>query len=80
MSDIFEKLRSKLLAATFCESYVTVNAAGDVLIENVTHVYECNEIMSGEELEMSSFKNGFVRIIGRISSVEFTKRAGVKNV
>lgn len=91
MSEVWEKLCRDARAATFTEVYVTVTSGREVLIENVTHVYECNEIMArvrsrdgdvviwGEDLRMSSFRESVVRITGRIQSVELIKRAGVKD-
>ncbi len=91
MSDFFEKMRKKALAAAFMDSCVTVNAGREALIENVTHVYECNEIMSrvktrdgdvtvwGEELEMSSFREGVVKISGKISSIELSERRAAED-
>lgn len=91
MSEVLKKLREKARRATYTEVYVTVAGGRSAVIENVTHVYECNEILAriktadgdisiwGEELKMSSFKEGIVRINGRITSVEFTERAGVKD-
>lgn len=91
MSEVFKKLQKAALAAAYMDSYITVNAGREALIENVTHVYECNEIMSrvktrdadvtvwGEALEMSSFREGVVKITGRINSVEITRRTGTKD-
>lgn len=91
MSDVWEKLFDGFRAATFSEGYVTVTSEREVLIENVTHVYECNEIMAkvrtrsgdvvvwGEELRMSSFREGSVKINGRVQSVELMKKAGAKD-
>lgn len=91
MSEVIEKLRKKARAAIYTESCVTVLGGRSVLIENVTNVYECNEIMArvrtrdgdvtvwGVGLEMSGFKESVVRISGKISSVELSERSGVKN-
>ena len=88
MSEVWEKLRKQARAATFTEVYVTVTGGREVLIENVTHVYECNEIMArvrsrdgdiviwGEDLRMSSFRESVVRISGKVTSVELLERAG----
>ena len=88
MSEVWEKLRKQARAATFTEVYVTVTGGREVLIENVTHVYECNEIMArvrsrdgdiviwGENLRMSSFRESVVRISGKVTSVELLERAG----
>ena len=76
---------------TFTEVCVTVTGGREVTVENVTHVYECNEIMArvrsregdviicGEELKMSSYRENVVRISGKITSVELTGKAGVKD-
>lgn len=92
MLEVWQKLKKQALTATFTEAYVTVTGGRDVTVENVTHVYECNEIMArvktrdgdvtvwGEELKMSSFREGIVRISGRISSVELQKRQGAGDV
>lgn len=91
MSEVWEKLIREARASTFTEVYVTVTSGREVLIENVTHVYECNEIMArvrsrdgdvviwGEDLRMSSFRESVVKITGRIKSVELVKRAGIKD-
>ncbi len=91
MSEVWKKLRDKAHAATFTEVYVTIAGGRSVIIENVTHVYECNEILSrvktrdgdisiwGEDLKMSSFKEGIVRISGKITSVELSERKGSKD-
>ena len=91
MSAVWDKIREQARAATYTEVYVTVTGGRQVLIENVTHVYECNEIMArvrsrdgdviiwGEDLKMSSFRESVVRINGKISSVELVERAGAKD-
>ena len=91
MSELWNKLVGEAKKATFTEVYVTVTGGREVMIENVTHVYECNEIMArvrskdgdivvwGEDLKMGSFREGTVRISGKITSVEMTERSGVKD-
>ena len=91
MSELWDKLVREARKATFTEVYVTVTGGREVMIENVTHVYECNEIMAhvrskdgdiivwGEDLKMGSFREGTVRINGRITSVEMSERAGMKD-
>ena len=91
MSELWEKIAKDARKATFTEVYVTITGGREVLIENVTHVYECNEILArirtrdgdiniwGEALEMGSFREGTVRISGKITSVEFTERPGAKD-
>ncbi len=89
--EVWEKIKEQARASTYTEVYVTVSGGREVMIENATHVYECNEIMAkvktrdgdviiwGEELKMSSFSGSVVRISGRITSVEFMRKAGIKN-
>lgn len=91
MSELWDKLVKDARKATFTEVYVTVTGGREVMIENVTHVYECNEIMArvrtrdgdisiwGEELQMGSFREGTVRISGKISSIEMSERSGAKD-
>ena len=90
MSEVLKKILNGARAAAFQELCVTVQGGHDAVIENVTNMYECNEIMArmrtsqadvtvwGQELKMSSFKDGVVRISGVISSVELDRREGVK--
>ena len=90
MSAMWNRIREQARAVTYTEVYVTVTGGRQVLIENVTHVYECNEIMArirsrdgdiiiwGEDLKMSSFRESVVRISGKITSVELVGRAGAK--
>ena len=91
MSEVWSKLVGGLRAATFREMCVTVTGGRLVTVENVSHVYECNEIMArvraadsdvviwGEGLEMGSYKEGTVRISGQITSVELNRRTGAKD-
>lgn len=90
MSGFLQKLREQARAATYTETYVTVAGGREVMVENVTHVYECNEILArvrtrdgdievwGEGLKMSSFKENIVKISGKITSVEIIKKGGEK--
>ncbi len=69
--------------ATFTEVYITIAGGRELTVENCTRVCECNEIMTrlktrsggvviwGEELRTSSFREGVVKVSGKISSVEF---------
>ena len=89
--EVWEKIKEQARASTYTEVYVTVSGGREVMIENATHVYECNEIMArvraadsdvviwGEGLEMGSFKEGTVRISGQITSVELNRRTGAKD-
>lgn len=64
------------------ESYVTLSGDNEALIENVSDVYECNEIMArvkagrreiiiwGEDLKVKSFVNRSCYVSGKITSVE----------
>lgn len=91
MSELWEKLTKDARKATFTEVYVTITGGREVMIENVTHVYECNEIMArirtrdgdiaiwGEGLTMSSFREGVVSVSGKITSVELTERPGARD-
>lgn len=91
MSELWDKLVRDARKATYTEVYVTVTGGREVMIENVTHVYECNEIMArvrskdgdivvwGEDLRMGSFREGVVRIDGRITSVELLEKVGAKD-
>ncbi len=91
MSEFWNRLLERARAATFSDSCVTVSGRREVMIENASHVYECNEITArvstsdgdvivwGEELSVSSFKESTVRVSGRIQSLEFIKKAGIKD-
>lgn len=71
-----------LLSATYFESNIVITGSRRVLIENVKHIYELNEIMArvkttqgdvviwGENLKASSYKGTSVTISGKISSCE----------
>lgn len=86
-----KKLLKEAEKAVYAEVCITVTGGREALIENCTHVYECNEIMTrlrtldgdvtvwGENLRTSSFKNGYVKISGKIKSVEIEERRGVKD-
>lgn len=73
------------------ESYVTLSGDNEALIENVSDVYECNEIMArvkagrreiiiwGEDLKVKSFVNHSCYVCGKITSVEIAA-GGVKKL
>ena len=44
--EVWEKIKEQARASTYTEVYVTVSGGREVMIENATHVYECNEIMA----------------------------------
>lgn len=72
------------------ESYVTLSGSNEALIENVSDVYECNEIMArvkagkqeiiiwGEDLKVKNFMNRSCYVCGKITSVEIVS-GGIKN-
>ncbi len=84
-----KKLMKEAEKAAFRETYITLTGRREALIERCTHVYECNEIMTrlktpdgdvtvwGEGLVTQSFKDGLVKVVGKISSVELGE--GAKN-
>lgn len=83
------KLKENIKKYTFSDSFVTVSGSKEVLIENVSGVYECNEIMArvrassneiiiwGENLKLRGYTNNSVTIYGNITSVEISS-GGVK--
>ena len=87
----FEKLLKTAEKLTYAEAYITVTGGREAVIENCMRVYECNEIMTrirttdgivtiwGEGLITSSFREGTVRVSGKISSVELEEKAGLKD-
>lgn len=89
MKLIKDMLAGKLKNMTYYESCVTICGSNEVLIENITGVYECNEIMTrvkagkneivvwGEELKIKNYINSSVTVCGKISSVEI-QSVGVK--
>lgn len=91
MPEVWNLIRKHAREATFSETTVTVTGSRLVTVENVTNVYECNEIMVrlkskdgdiviwGEDLRVSSFKEGIVRVSGVITSVELIKKVGAKD-
>lgn len=82
MKNVNNKLIQPLLRTTYYESNIVIIGNRCVLIENVKHIYELNEIMArvkttqgdvviwGENLKASSFKGANVTISGKISSCE----------
>ncbi len=78
------KLEQKLKKYTFAESYVTICGKDEVMIENVSNVYECNEIMArvraagndiviwGENLKLQGYTSSTVTVFGKISSIELS--------
>lgn len=86
LKEIFEKGKSGMGAF---ESYVTLSGDDEALIENVSDVYECNEIMVrvkagkreiiiwGEGLNVKNFVNRSCYVRGKITSVEIVS-GGVK--
>ena len=89
MKSVKNYLAKKIRRYSFTESYVTVSGINEVLLENVSDVYECNEIMVrvraasneiivwGERLRIENYVNNSVVVRGKISSVELSGR-GVK--
>ncbi len=87
LKDIFRGMER----AVFYESIITVTGNREVVIENCTHVYECNEIMIrlrtpdgdvsiwGEGLITSSFREGIVKVTGKITSLEISERGSTAN-
>ncbi len=76
--------------ASKAEPYVTICGDGWLLIENISTVCECNEIMIriksrgleiivwGEEMTVENYINNSCQIRGRIKSVELFRREGAK--
>lgn len=91
MSAIKDKITEKFKKFTFGDAYVTVCGNREALIENVDHVYECNEIMArfradgkeiivwGEGLKLDTYSNSCCYVRGKISSVEIMA-GGVKKL
>ena len=89
MKSVKDFLAKKIRRYSFTESYVTVSGVDEVLLENVSDVFECNEIMVrvkaasneiivwGERLKVENYVNKSVVVRGKISSVELSGR-GVK--
>ena len=88
-STLKNALYGKFKKLTFTDSYVTIRGKCEALIENVTGVYECNEIMVraksasndivvwGENLKINDYVDNCVSVSGTISSVEINNN-GVK--
>lgn len=84
MRSVRDLIGTKFKKATFSDSYVTICGDKEALVENVSAVYECNEIMSrlkaggneiviwGEGLKLENYINNSVIVSGRISSVEIS--------
>lgn len=82
MKKVKNKLVQTLLSVTYFEPNIIITGGRRVLIENVKHIYELNEIMAhvkttqgdvviwGEDLNASSYKGTSVTISGKISSCE----------
>lgn len=89
MNSVKDFLAKKFKRYSYTESYVTVSGVDEVLLENVSDVFECNEIMVrvkaasneiivwGERLKIENYVNNSVVVRGKISSVELNGR-GVK--
>lgn len=87
IKELLDKAKSGMGAF---ESYVTLSGDNEALIENVSDVYECNEIMTrvkagkreiiiwGEGLKVKNFINRSCYVSGKIISVEIAS-GGVKN-
>ena len=90
MKSVKDYLAKKIRRYSFTESYVTVSGINEVLLENVSDVYNTrssvmvrvraasNEIIVwGERLRIENYVNNSVVVRGKISSVELSGR-GVK--
>ncbi len=82
MLNVKEILKRAILSATYYESNIIITGGNRVLIENVKHIYEINEIMArikttqgdvtiwGNDLKARGYKGSTVTVSGRISSCE----------
>ncbi len=85
IKSILPELKDRARKYAYYESYVTVSGDEEALIENVTDVLECNEIMLrvragenevvvwGEKLKVSAYTDRSVTLRGKITSVEISK-------
>ncbi|MCD7803713.1 MAG: YabP/YqfC family sporulation protein [Oscillospiraceae bacterium] len=85
IKSILPELKNRARKYAYYESYVTVSGDDEALIENVTDVLECNEIMVrvkagtnevvvwGENLKISAYTDRSVMLTGKITSVEISK-------
>ncbi|MCD7823811.1 MAG: YabP/YqfC family sporulation protein [Oscillospiraceae bacterium] len=85
IKSILPELKNRARKYAYYESYVTVSGDDEALIENVTDVLECNEIMLrakagvneitvwGENLKVSAYTDRSVSLTGKITSVEISK-------
>ncbi|MCD7889557.1 MAG: YabP/YqfC family sporulation protein [Oscillospiraceae bacterium] len=85
IKSILPELKNRARKYAYYESYVTVSGDDEVLIENVTDVLECNEIMVrvkaganevvvwGEDLKISAYNDRSVTLTGKITSVDISK-------
>ncbi len=86
--NIKDLISDKVKRLTYLDSYVTVCGDREVLIENISDVYDCNEMMArvkagrkdiiiwGTGLKMKNYVNKSCIVKGKISSVEIIS-AGV---
>ncbi|MCD8005630.1 MAG: YabP/YqfC family sporulation protein [Oscillospiraceae bacterium] len=84
IKSILPFIEDKARKYAYYESYVTISGDDEALIENVTDVLECNEIMLrvraggnevviwGENLKVSAFTDRSIRLTGKISSAEIS--------
>ena len=88
--NIKDLIFNKVKRLTYYDSYVTVRGDSEVLIENISNVYECNEIMTrvkagrkeiviwGSGLKMKNYVNNSCIVKGKIASVEIISGGAVK--
>jgi len=88
--NIKDLIFNKVKRLTYYDSYVTVCGDSEVLIENISNVYECNEIMTrvkagrkeiviwGSGLKMKNYVNNSCIVNGKIASVEIISGGAVK--
>ncbi len=80
----------KLKQLTYYDSYVTVCGNSEVLIENISNVYDCNEMMArvksggkdivvwGTGLKINNYVNNTCIIRGKITSIEIISGGAVE--
>ena len=88
--NIKDLISDKVKSLTYYDSYVTVCGDSEVLIENISNVYDCNEIMArvkagrkeiviwGNGLKMKNYVTSSCIVKGKITSVEIISGGAVK--
>ena len=85
-----KKKKKKLRDMAFINAYISIVDDKSVVIENVSNINECNDILAsieasgylikvwGSSLTLSSYENNIIEVNGSISAIELEKLSRIK--